>query len=258
MHRTIYFQMVHFRSWRFLICKKLHIAYIFKYTEKVGRAVFPSFLKKGSGQHCWKIHRCSTYTLRLSVVAYAMINPGTCKAGAGRKTELQASLGCEGRGREEEMAGSQAWWRTPLIPALGRQRQVDFWVWGQPGLQSEFQDSQGYTEKPCLEKPKKKKKKRKKCYSIFILLFFWYTTCLKRQFFKKNNIHKWQSDDKWIQIFLETLGIIIVFTDSKVKLSWLWWLEYALVQKVALLRRCSLIGVGLPLLEEVCHCGCGL
>jgi hypothetical protein len=28
----------------------------------------------------------------------------------------------------------------------------------QAGLQSEFQDSQGYTEKPCLEKPKKKKK----------------------------------------------------------------------------------------------------
>jgi hypothetical protein len=24
---------------------------------------------------------------------------------------------------------------------------------GQPGLQSEFQDSQGYTEKPCLEPP---------------------------------------------------------------------------------------------------------
>jgi hypothetical protein len=46
---------------------------------------------------------------------------------------------------------------TPLIPALGRQRQVDFWVWGQPGLQSEFQDSQGYTEKPFLKKPKKKK-----------------------------------------------------------------------------------------------------
>jgi hypothetical protein len=32
-------------------------------------------------------------------------------------------------------------------------------VRGQPGLQSEFQDSQDYTEKPCLEKPKKKKKK---------------------------------------------------------------------------------------------------
>jgi hypothetical protein len=53
---------------------------------------------------------------------------------------------------------SRAWWRTPLIPALWRQRQVDFWVRGQPGLQSECQDSQGYTEKPCLEKTKKKKK----------------------------------------------------------------------------------------------------
>jgi hypothetical protein len=41
---------------------------------------------------------------------------------------------------------------TPLIPALGRQRQ--------PGLQSEFQDSQGYTEKPCLEKPKPKQQKK--------------------------------------------------------------------------------------------------
>jgi hypothetical protein len=40
----------------------------------------------------------------------------------------------------------------PLIPALGRQRQADFLVRGQPGLQSEFQDSQSYTEKPCLEK----------------------------------------------------------------------------------------------------------
>jgi hypothetical protein len=48
-----------------------------------------------------------------------------------------------------------------LIPALGRQRQADFWVRGQPGLQSEFQDSQGYTEKPCLEKPKRKNKQTK-------------------------------------------------------------------------------------------------
>jgi hypothetical protein len=50
--------------------------------------------------------------------------------------------------------GGRVWWRTPLIPALGRQREVDFWVRGQPDLQSEFQDSQGYTEKPCLKKKK--------------------------------------------------------------------------------------------------------
>jgi hypothetical protein len=47
----------------------------------------------------------------------------------------------------------------PLIPALGRQRQADFWVRGQPGLQSEFQDSQGYTEKTCLEKQKQQQQK---------------------------------------------------------------------------------------------------
>jgi hypothetical protein len=27
---------------------------------------------------------------------------------------------------------------------------VDFWFQGQPGLQSELQDRQNYTEKPCL------------------------------------------------------------------------------------------------------------
>jgi hypothetical protein len=63
-------------------------------------------------------------------------------------------------------ASSRAWWRTPLIPALGRQRQADFWVRGQPGLQSEFQDSQGYTEKPCLEKQKTKNKTKKNPASI--------------------------------------------------------------------------------------------
>jgi hypothetical protein len=58
----------------------------------------------------------------------------------------------------QEFHQAGRWWCMPLIPALGRQRQVDFWVQGQPVLQSEFQDSQGYTEKPCLEKKKKKKK----------------------------------------------------------------------------------------------------
>jgi hypothetical protein len=63
----------------------------------------------------------------------------------------------------------------PLIPALGRQRQANFWVRGQPGLQSEFQDSQGYTEKPCLEKTKKKKKKK--------ILAVSSATCLQSQHF---------------------------------------------------------------------------
>jgi hypothetical protein len=45
----------------------------------------------------------------------------------------------------------------PVSPALRRQRQADFQVRGQPGLQIEFQDSQDYTEKPCLGKEKNKK-----------------------------------------------------------------------------------------------------
>jgi hypothetical protein len=48
----------------------------------------------------------------------------------------------------------------PLLPALGRQRQLDFWVQGQSGLQNEFQDIQGYTDKPCLEINKTNKQKR--------------------------------------------------------------------------------------------------
>jgi hypothetical protein len=56
----------------------------------------------------------------------------------------------------------RAWSCTPLIPAIGRQRQANFRVLGQPGLQSEFQDSQGYTEKPCLKKQNKTKTKTNK------------------------------------------------------------------------------------------------
>jgi hypothetical protein len=59
----------------------------------------------------------------------------------------------------------------PLILALRRQRQADlFRVQGQPGLQSEFQDNQGYTEKPCLEKQIKKKttKKTFKCDILYM------------------------------------------------------------------------------------------
>jgi hypothetical protein len=39
------------------------------------------------------------------------------------------------------------------------QRQADFWVWVQQGLQSEFQENQGYTEKPCLKTNKQTNKK---------------------------------------------------------------------------------------------------
>jgi hypothetical protein len=71
----------------------------------------------------------------------------------------------------QEQPMCRAWWRMPLIPALGRQRQANFWVRGQPGLQSEFQDTQSYTEKPCLKKTKKPKNKKQKNPKKVICLY---------------------------------------------------------------------------------------
>jgi hypothetical protein len=67
---------------------------------------------------------------------------------------------------------ARQWWHMPLIPALRRQRQADFWVRGQPGLQSEFQDSQDYTEKPRLEK-----KNEMECLQRTLALFSESTWC---------------------------------------------------------------------------------
>jgi hypothetical protein len=95
-------------------------------------------------------------------------NGGARLEGRGRQiSEFEASLVARATQRNtvfKKKKRSQAWWQAPLILALGRQRQADFWVQGQPGLQSEFQDSQGYREKSCLEKPKinKNKEKRKR------------------------------------------------------------------------------------------------
>jgi hypothetical protein len=41
----------------------------------------------------------------------------------------------------------------------------DYTIQGQPGLQSEFQDSQGYTEKPCLGKKKKERERERESTS---------------------------------------------------------------------------------------------
>ena len=68
----------------------------------------------------------------------------------------------------------------PLIPALGGQRQAHFWVRGQPGLQSEFQDSQGYREtlsqknkkqKAIGDYCKKKKKEEENSQSVVVYTF---------------------------------------------------------------------------------------
>jgi hypothetical protein len=53
---------------------------------------------------------------------------------------------------------------------------VDFWVRGQPGLQSEFQDSHGYTEKSCLEKTKQTNKQKNQKQKTLRQLYY-FRTC---------------------------------------------------------------------------------
>ena len=47
-----------------------------------------------------------------------------------------------------------------LISALGRWRQADLWVQDQPGLYSEFQDTQGYVERLSQNNTKEKKRNK--------------------------------------------------------------------------------------------------
>jgi hypothetical protein len=59
------------------------------------------------------------------------------------------------------------WWYIPSIPGLRRQRQADLCEFKARLVYSEFQDSQNYTEKPCLEKPKTKTKTNNKAPTYF-------------------------------------------------------------------------------------------
>jgi hypothetical protein len=57
---------------------------------------------------------------------------------------------------------SVRWSGTHLNPsALKAEVDGSLWVRGQPGLHSEFQDSQSYTLRPCLKKQNKQKPTKK-------------------------------------------------------------------------------------------------
>ena len=60
-------------------------------------------------------------------------------------------------GQEQRSWSQDLFWMSMVIPALAGQRQMDLWIQSQPRHQSEFQDNQGYMEKPCRGKPKSKR-----------------------------------------------------------------------------------------------------
>jgi hypothetical protein len=61
-------------------------------------------------------------------------------------------------GKEEP---ARQWWRTHAFNPSTREAGAGRFLSLRPaGLQSEFQDSQGYKEKPCLEKKRREEKRR--------------------------------------------------------------------------------------------------
>jgi hypothetical protein len=82
--------------------------------------------------------------------------------------------------------------------------QANFWVPGQPGLQSEFQDSQGYTEKPCLDKPKQQQQQQK---DIQILTWYDKTKCEQNMYVLSDTIIR--ENLQIIQIEYQKKGIKI-------------------------------------------------
>ena len=59
----------------------------------------------------------------------------------------------------------QSWWHMPFFNSSIWEAEAGGFLSSRPAW-SEFQDSQGYTEKPCLEPPTPKEKPRKKEISI--------------------------------------------------------------------------------------------
>ena len=128
----------------------------------------------------------------------------------------------------------------PLVPVLRKQSQADLWVQDQPGLQKEFQDSQGYTEKPCLEKRKRKRKRKEERKRRKKRSFSWAAprhTELANTALERQSETSFAYDKIWV-IELAAVKIII----HQVDLQWTSWIsdEKELSRKVRQIIRFSL------------------
>jgi hypothetical protein len=121
------------------------------------------------------------------------------------------------------------WWRTPLIPALRRQRQADFWVRGQPGLYREILSRK-------TKKNKTKQKKQTTASKLFVLRkpfikiggINWQTLSKRRGHQAITHFHWKPSGQRrglWIASFMEQPcgfdipGSLVLVCDHKVLLA---------------------------------------
>jgi hypothetical protein len=101
---------------------------------------------EGRGRQQDRTDNRALRTLKKQATVDAFVVPGTTDSHPGGKETYKFPE------LSQEIAVEAGWWRTPVISALGRQRQVDLWVWSQPGLQSEFQTWQAILWDPVWKK----------------------------------------------------------------------------------------------------------
>ena len=82
-----------------------------------------------------------------------------------------------------KLLGVETW-----LLVLRRQKKVNLWIWGQPGLQSKFHDSQGYIDRLCFKNkpttttpqthPKLNRQTNCMCVCVYVCMCVWVYGCV--------------------------------------------------------------------------------
>ena len=94
----------------------------------------------------------------------------------GQWISLRCNFLVDVEGASSWWVDEQAWWYTPLIPALRRHKQVGLCesrIWGQFGLHNEFQDRLGNVERHFLKNQKHHHQQRTSKYYFLLQPGLW-------------------------------------------------------------------------------------
>jgi hypothetical protein len=128
------------------------LARYFSHSQKILHTYFIviTILISWHPQHPFCLWICLFWVLHIYINGIMMIGYAVC----------HVWLPCVKHSVVRSLSKSRAWWRMPLIPAPGKQRQADFWVRGQPGLHRET----------LVGKKKKKFVQAVLCFTSFVWL----------------------------------------------------------------------------------------